>query len=112
MNFQEINAILKKHYSEKQQSNEDDDDYDSNVAEFAYTDDDQEIPGIGKMTEIAQKGGEGEGEEWYSVKYFPEHDVYIRIEGSYASYDGTNFYDWDSAVKEVRPREKTITVYE
>lgn len=99
MNFQEINQVLKTHYEE-------------DISEFAFSDNDQEIPGIGKMTEVAQKGGEGEGEEWYSVKHFPEHDVYIRVNGSYASYDGTNFEDWDSSVKEVKPQQKTITVYE
>lgn len=99
MNFQELSALLKEHYED-------------NVSEFAYDDSDSDLPGIGKMSEVAQEGGEGEGETWFSVKHFLDHDIYVRIDGSYASYSGTDFEDWDDAVKEVRPQEKTITVYE
>lgn len=98
MNFQEINELIKKHYGE-------------DVSEFAFADDGS-IPGVGKFKEIAQEGGEGEGEAWFSVKHFPEQNTYVRIDGSYASYDGTSFDDWESAVKQVTPKEKTITVYE
>jgi len=66
---------------------------------------------VGEWKEIAQHGGEGEGENWYSVKYFPDHDVYLKVSGQYYSYDGTHFDGWDK-VKEVKPQEKTITVYE
>ena len=66
---------------------------------------------VGAWSEIAQQGGEGEGENWYSVKYFPDHDVYLKVSGHYYSYDGTHFDGWES-VKEVKPQEKTITVYE
>jgi hypothetical protein len=65
---------------------------------------------FGRVVEVEQKGGQGEGEEWYSVIHFEDHDVYIRIDGYYSSYGGTDF---DSAeFNEVRPKEKTITVYE
>ena len=66
---------------------------------------------IPKWEEIAQKGGEGEGDEWYSVKYFPEHDVYIRVDGYYASHEGTSFNGWEDCT-EVVPTQRTITVYE
>lgn len=66
--------------------------------------------GLGEVEEVEQYGGEGKGETWYSVKYFKDHDVYIRIDGFYASYDGTSFYDGYGC--EVRPTQKTITVYE
>ena len=62
--------------------------------------------------EVAQEGGEGEGDIWYSVKYFPDHDVYIRIDGFYQSYIGVEFYNGWDCCSEVRPKEKTITVYE
>ena len=62
--------------------------------------------------EVDQYGGEGEGDTWYSIKYFPDHDVYIKVSGWYQSYDGTNFSSWDSACSEVKPSQKTITVYE
>lgn len=62
--------------------------------------------------EVEQYGGEGKGDTWYSVKYFPDHDIYIRINGWYQSYNGTEFYDgWDSCT-EVRPQLKTITIFE
>lgn len=66
--------------------------------------------GIGEWEEVEQVGGEGEGDIWYSVKYFKDHDVYIKTTGFYSSYEGTEFYDGYG--EEVRPKEKTITVYE
>lgn len=66
--------------------------------------------GLGEIIEVEQYGGEGEGSIWYSVKYFPVHDVYIRIDGSYTSYHGTDFYLGHG--KEVFPVTKTIKVYE
>lgn len=66
--------------------------------------------GLGQMIEVHQEGGSGRGEIWYSVKYFPSHDVYIKIEGWYSSYEGTNFdYGYGS---EVFPRKKEIIVYD
>lgn len=61
--------------------------------------------------EVEQYGGEGQGDTWYSVKYFPDHNIYLRVDGWYQSYNGTEFSGWDS-VKEVKPIQKTITVYE
>lgn len=61
--------------------------------------------------EIDQYGGEGQGDTWYSVKYFPDDDVYIKVNGFYSSYNGTDFDGWEDC-QEVRPIEKTITVYE
>lgn len=66
--------------------------------------------GLGEVEEVAQYGGEGQGDTWWSVKYFKDHDVYIKIDGSYSSYDGTDFYYGYG--REVRPQKKTITVYE
>lgn len=66
--------------------------------------------GIGEIEEVEQYGGEGQGDTWYSVKYFPKHDVYIRTDGFYSSYNGTDFYDGYG--EEVKPVQKTIVVYE
>ena len=49
--------------------------------------------GLGEVEEVAQYGGEDQGTTWYSVKHFKDRDVYIRIDGYYTSYDGTDFYD-------------------
>lgn len=67
---------------------------------------------VGDWTEKDQHGGEGEGDNWWSIKYFPDHDVYIKVHGYYQSHYGTDFGSWNDAVREVKPAEKTITVYE
>lgn len=65
---------------------------------------------LGGWEQVEQQGGEGQGDEWFSVKYFPAHDVYIRTDGWYTSYHGTDFENGYGY--EVRPKEKVITVYE
>lgn len=82
------------------------------VSAFAYENYDPKGLGLGEIEEVAQKGGESMGSEWYSVKYFKDHDVYIKVEGYYSSYDGTHFDGWDEACSEVEPQQKTITIYE
>ena len=77
--------------------------------EFGMEDYDPHELGLGDVDEVAQVGGGGEGSTWYSVKYFKDHDVYIRIDGWYESYSGTDF---ENAPYEVKPKPKTITVYE
>jgi hypothetical protein len=82
------------------------------VEEFAYEDYDKEELGLGEIEEVDKYGGEGKGETWYSVKHFVDHNVYIRVDGYYTSYEGTSFYDeWDCC-RNVKPEQKTITVYE
>ena len=66
--------------------------------------------GLGEVEEVIQVGGESQGTTWYSVKYFKDHDVYIRIDGHYTSYNGTDFYDGYG--REVAGKEKTIIVWE
>jgi len=85
--------------------------YNSN--NYPFQDEEAEILsklGLGEVVEVEQFGGEGMGDDWYSVKYFKGHDVYIKVSGSYTSYSGTDFYEGFGV--EVRPQEKTITVYE
>lgn len=78
---------------------------------FAYGDYDNEELELGEIKEVEQFGGEGQGDTWYSVKYFKDHDVYLKVSGYYQSYNGTDFSGW-GCVKEVTPTQKTITVYE
>ena len=87
-----------------------------NLAKIASSDPYEEIRDyilntlkLGKIENIEQVGGEGEGETYYQVWYFVNHDVYIRINGFYTSYEGT---DWNNNPYVVTPQEKTITVYE
>ena len=67
---------------------------------------------LGESDEVEQYGGEGKGETWYSVKYFKDHDVYIRVDGWYSSYNGTDFWDGWDCCKEVRPTQRMVTFYE
>jgi hypothetical protein len=113
MNFKQIMDVLK--------------DKIESVHEFAYGDfgermypdakygtpeyESRTLPELGEIKEVEQVGGEGEGDHWHSVKYFVEHDIYIYVKGWYSSYNGTDFYDGWDCCSEVRPQEKTITVY-
>jgi hypothetical protein len=87
--------------------------YDSLPSEFnARRNEWLESLGLGPIEEVASKGGEGEGEEWYVVYHFPKHNIYLKCDGFYQSYNGTEFYDgWDDCF-EVKPKEITVTVYE
>ncbi len=78
---------------------------------FAWGSYDSVELGLGESEEVEQKGGEGEGDVWFSIKYFKEHDVYIKIRGYYSSHIGTDFYSWNE-VTEVKPAQRTITIYE
>ena len=76
---------------------------------FGYGDIINPFPKAGSWVEVAQKGGEGEGESWYTVKHFVDHDIFIKLNGFYTSYDGTDFDGYD--YKEVLPHQEVITVY-
>jgi len=85
---------------------------DIGINDFAYND--YQIDELGEVKEMveARQGGEGKGENWVRVYHFKDHDVYIKAQGFYQSYNGVEFYDeWDS-FSEVKPSQRTITVYE
>lgn len=70
-----------------------------------------EALGLGEVEEVYQEGGDSSsGEYWESVKYFKEHDVYLKWFGKYTSYSG-HYFD-DDYITEVKPIEKKIIVYE
>lgn len=69
----------------------------------------EDVIGLGEIVEVDRYGGEGQGERWWTVKHFVDHDVYLKTSGHYSSYNGTDFYDWG---KEVKPVIKTVTVFE
>ncbi len=108
MELQEILQLLENHYDNLSEGEQDNG---GGIDEFDFAEEGT-IIGLGTFKEIEQKGGEGEGETWYSVKHFPEQNLYLRINGYYASYDGTSFEDWEDCVKIVNPVQKTVTVYE
>lgn len=65
--------------------------------------------GLGEIIEVEQEGGSEQGSSWHTVKYFKDHDVYIRTDGYYSSYEGTEFYNGFGY--EVKPEQVMITVY-
>lgn len=98
LTFEQIMAVLKEKID--------------GVSEFAYEDYKKEELELGEIEEVDHYGGEDCGSTWYSVQHFKDHDVYIRVDGYYSSYEGTDFYDGWDCCKEVKPQQKTITVYE
>ena len=71
-----------------------------------------EIPGLGTVKHVDSHGGhEGAGEEMWVVFSVTDGDVsrIFRKDGYYASWDGS---DWDGDFREVKPKLKTITVWE
>lgn len=96
MNYQEIIAVLKDKVS---------------IEDFAYEDYSHAELGLGEIKEIEQYGGEDMGSTWYSIKHFIDHDVYIKVSGYYSSYNGTDFDDYYDDCSEVKPAQKTITVF-
>lgn len=59
---------------------------------------------------VDRYGGEGEGENYWSVYSFSDGNevVFIKFDGYYASYEGATFDE----LYEVKAVEKTITVFE
>jgi hypothetical protein len=62
--------------------------------------------------EVDSYGGEGEGNNYYTVYQFTDNDtggqVYVKFQGWYASYEGAEYESWSF----VQPKGKTVTVYE
>lgn len=62
---------------------------------------------LGDFKVVARKGGSDQGTEWWTVFFFKEHDLYIKFDGYYTSYDGLEDVD----TYQVYPKEVSITVY-
>ena len=48
---------------------------------------------FGEIKQVEHFGGEGEGETYFYIVHFVDHDVYVRCAGHYTSYDGVDWYD-------------------
>lgn len=70
-----------------------------------------EFPGIGRIEMVESFGGEGEGDQYWFVFKITDADGNVRFfrrNGWYASFNG-GYYD--GPTEEVKPAEKTITVW-
>lgn len=68
------------------------------------------------IKEVDKHGGEDQGSDYYTIWSINRREdysdvVYIKIRGYYSSYNGTEYAEFDEAVKLVLPVEKTIIVY-
>lgn len=83
-----------------------------NAGEYQEMDEDDMVHGLGIECVETEGGYEGGGEYADAVFAVINEEgiplTYFRITGSYNSYDGT---EWSDTVKEVVPREVTITQY-
>ena len=59
---------------------------------------------------ISENGKLNHGNTFKTVYYFEDHDVYLSINGWYSSFLGMDFED--AEIKEVTPKQKTITIFE
>lgn len=62
---------------------------------------------LGEIKTVYQFGGEGCGDDYYTIYHFVTHDVYIKFAGWYASHYGSEY----SNMYEVRPIEVTKIEY-
>lgn len=58
---------------------------------------------VGEWEEVDSYGGEDQGSDYFIVVRFIEHNVYMRLDGYYRSYEGTNWSH--SSFQEVFPTE-------
>lgn len=101
MNFQEIKAILNEEFKG-----------DSHKLDDLIYKKSSSHPKVGNIELVDDYGGEGEGESYYKVVKFVDHNVYGKLEGAYYSYDGIHFYDIEDDFTEVKPVEKVVTHYD
>lgn len=111
MNFQEIVAKLAEVGIGPEELATEDFEIKDSSAKFGWRSTKPTLEEIfGPFRNVAKKGGEGQGEEWWTITYFEAHDVYIRVDAFYMSYDGTDFSD--SEFKQVRPVRVEVTEYQ
>lgn len=62
---------------------------------------------LGEFSCVEEHGGEGQGDDYYAVFHFKDHDVFIQFQGWYASHHGSEYEE----MFEVRPKEVMVTEY-
>lgn len=98
-----------KEYTEKNVINESNKkyfDYDEKYNEYFFEVEKAIIENIGEY-DIADQSYFHDGYPCHVVLFFKEHNVYLKVDGYFSSYDETQ---WDG-MSEVFPQEKVITVF-
>jgi hypothetical protein len=82
-----------------------------------YEEDEDSVDGLSKTLSIAQvsfecveqHGGEGEGEDYYTVYQFTKgcETVFVKFQGWYQSYNGSEMTGWAF----VTPKQVMVTIY-
>lgn len=81
---------------------------DEPTVEYAETEAEREaLTMLGKFEEVEHFGGEGKGDEYWTVYRFIDHNLYIQFDGWYASHNGSEYSD----MFEVEPKEVTEIKY-
>jgi len=62
------------------------------------------------LNNFEDKGGRADTSQFWSIVYFKDYDVYLKISGTYDSY-GEYEHEYDT-IKEVKPKQVTETIYE
>ena len=110
LTFNEIKEILESDLFEENELSPDNWMHE-NVYENAHEIDNPELfneySKLGKCKMVEQYGGEGQGDTYYSVYHFVDHDVYIRFDGWYASHHGSEYEE----MFQVRPYEELVVKY-
>lgn len=69
--------------------------------------DNEELNFIEGMKTVDSYGGEGMGEDYWVVWYFPVADIHVKFHGWYQSYEGSEY----EGMYLVEPREVVVTQY-
>lgn len=103
--FKKLAEVIENHGS---------DDYQNLGSQFMYEDISEELFAGTEYEELFKGmevedtyGGEGQGEDYYVVWYFPKVDVHIKFYGYYQSYHGSEYEGFEH----VEPEEVLITIY-
>lgn len=116
LTFEEIKAIIESRLFEDNDNGPEQymhqDMHDCNTIVSYYEDYPQEfiekIKELGPIKLVHRYGGEGRGDEYWKVYHFINHDVYIKFDGFYQSYEGAEYKE----MFEVKPVEVTKTEYQ
>lgn len=115
LTFKEIKAIIESKLFEDNDNGPNmyfnDEIYDStNIVQYKGSDLEfvEKIKELGPVKNVGSYGGEGRGDEYWEVYHFINHDVYIKFDGFYQSYEGSEYEE----MFEVKPVEVTKTEYQ